>query len=267
MISRSVKRYVGASLIAIAVALPLLLVACGGEEVVEVVESSVEWGYSGAGAPENWASLSADNERCESGAQQSPIDITGYAEGSSPPISFSYRREAESVTNAGTAITVNYPSGNRLGLSERTYQLEAVTAHTPSEHHIDGKSYPLELQLLHSQTFGDVAVVSMLFEIGDENPVVQEIIDNMPSEVGTSEVTGVLNARGLATKDLGYYSYKGSMTNPPCAEPVDWFVMLELGTVSQAQVDALQNLTGANNRPLQALNGREITNSGSRTGP
>ena len=52
MISRSVKRYVGASLIAIAVALPLLLVACGGEEVVEVVESSVEWGYSGAGAPE-----------------------------------------------------------------------------------------------------------------------------------------------------------------------------------------------------------------------
>ena len=50
----------------------------------------------------------------------------------------------------------------------------------PSEHHIDGKSYPLELQLFHSQTFGDVAVVAMLFEIGEANPVVQEIIDNAP---------------------------------------------------------------------------------------
>ncbi len=267
MISRSVKRYIGASLIAVAVALPLVLVACGGEEVVEEVESSVEWSYSGEGGPANWASLSADNERCGSGTQQSPIDIAGYAKGDSPPISFSYRKEAESVTNAGTAITVNYPSGNRLGLSERTYQLETVTAHTPSEHHVDGKSYPLELQLLHSQTFGDVAVVSMLFEIGDENPLVQEIVDSMPSEVGTADVTGVLNARGLMTKDLGYYSYKGSMTKPPCAEPVDWFVMLETGTVSQGQVDALQNLTGANNRPLQALNGREIATSGSRTGP
>ena len=221
MISRSVTRLVGGALIAAIVALPLLLVACGGEEVVEEVETSVEWGYSGEGAPANWASLSADNERCGSGAQQSPIDIAGYAKGDSPPISFSYRKEAESITNAGTAIAVNYPTGNRLGLSERTYQLETVTAHTPSEHHIDGKSYPLELQLLHSQVFGDVAVVSMMFEIGDANAAVQEIIDNMPSEVGTSEVTGVLNARGLMTKDLGYYSYKGSMTKPPCAEPVD----------------------------------------------
>ena len=267
MISRSVTRLLGGALIGAIVALPLVLVACGGEEVVEEMQTSVEWGYSGEGAPANWASLSADNERCGSGAQQSPIDITGYEQGDSPPISFSYRREAEGITNAGTSIGVNYPTGNRLGFGERTYQLETVTAHTPSEHHIDGKSYPLELQLLHSQTFGDVAVVSMLFDIGDANPVVQEIIDNMPSEVGTSDVTGVLNARGLMTRDIGYYSYKGSMTTPPCAEPVDWFVMLEIGTVSQAQVDALQSVTGPNNRPLQALGGREIATSGSRTGP
>ena len=272
MIPRSVTRFFvgnwGVSLVdGRSLALPLVLVACGGEEVEEVVESDVEWSYSGAGAPENWASLSTENERCGSGEQQSPIDIKGYAEGSSPPISFSYRKEAEGITNAGTAISVNYPTGNRLGFGERTYQLETVTAHTPSEHHIDGQSYPLELQLLHSQTFGDVAVVSMLFDVGDANSAVQEIIDNMSGEVGTAEVTGVLNARDLMTRDLGYYSYKGSMTAPPCAEPVDWFVMLEIGTVSQAQVDALQTVTGPNNRPLQPLNGRPIANSGSRSGP
>ena len=251
-------------------ALPMLmlLAACGGgEEVVEEVQETVDWGYSGAGAPANWGSLSADNERCGSGTQQSPIDIAGYTEGSSPPISFSYRREAESITNGGISLSAKYPSGNRLGFGERTYQLETVSTHTPSEHHVDGKSYPLELQLLHSQTFGDVAIVSMLFEIGEANPFVQELIDNLPAEVGTAEVSEVLNARDLMTTNLGYYSYKGSWTTPPCAEPVDWFVMLEVGTVSQAQADALQAVTGANNRPLQPLNGRAIATSGARTGP
>ena len=248
-------------------ALALAMVACGGEEVVEEVEQTVEWSYSGAGGPENWASLSADNASCGNGAQQSPIDITGYSQGSSPPLSFSYRKEAESVSNLGTKVEAIYPTGNRLGFGERTYQLESVHPHTPSEHHIDGKSYPLELHLLHSQVFGDVAVVSMMFDIGDANPVVQEIIDNVPGEIGTSEVTGVLNALGLTPTDLGYYSYKGSITTPPCAEPVDWFVMLEIGTVSQAQVDALKAITGDNNRPLQPDNGRAIATSGSRTGP
>ena len=265
---KSLKRYLGGTLALAILTLPLIVIACGGEEVVEEVAETVAWGYSGAGAPENWASISEDNASCGSGTQQSPIDITGYQQaGVSPPISFSYRKEAESVTNLGTSVAANYPTGNRLGFGERTYQLETITPHTPSEHHIDGKSYALELQLLHSQTFGDVAVVSRLYDIGEADPVIQEIIDNMPAEVGTSEVTGILNARGLMTRDLGYYSYKGSATTPPCAEPVDWFVMLEVGTVSQAQVDALKAITGDNNRPLQALSGRDVFTSGSRTGP
>ena len=265
---RSVKRYLGGTLVVAILALPLIVAACGGEEVVEEVAETVEWGYSGAGAPENWASISEENASCGNGAQQSPIDITGYQQaGVSPPLSFSYRKEAESVTNIGTSVAVNYPTGNRLGFGERTYQLETVTPHTPSEHHIDGKSYPLELQLLHSQVFGDVAVVSQMFDIGEANPYIQEILDNDPEGIGSSLLTGGLNARELMTKDLGYYSYKGSYTTPPCAEPVDWFVMLEIGTVSQAQVDALKAITGDNNRPLQALGGREVFTSGSRTGP
>ncbi len=264
---KSETRTIGYTLLSVLFALPLILVACGGEEVVEEVQESVEWGYSGAGAPENWASISPDNARCAEGTQQSPINITGYELGNSPPISFSYRKEAERISYTGNAVSVNYPTGNRLGFGERTYQLETVTPHTPSEHQIDGQSYPLEVQLLHSQTFGDVAVVSILFDIGEANPIVQEIIDNAPAEIGSVEVTGMLNARDLMTRDLGYYSYKGSITTPPCAEPVDWFVMLEIGTVSQAQIDALKGMTGDNNRPIQPLGERAIATSGSRTGP
>ena len=265
MKSRAVSQYLGGVLVVIS--LSIALTACGGEEVVDEVQEVIEWGYSGAGAPENWASLSPENERCGNGTRQSPINIAGYEQDDSPPISFSYRKESESVTNDGRTVSVKYPKGNRLGFGERTYQLESVNLHTPSEHHIDGRSYPMEMHLVHSQTFGDVAVVSMLFDIGDANPFVQEILDKEPEGIGTSLLPGGINPRELMTRDLGYYSYKGSMTTPPCAEPVDWFIMLEVGTVSQDQVDALKAITGENNRPLQPLGGRTIAISGSRTGP
>ncbi len=256
-----------AGIVSVAVmATTMAIVACGGEEVVEEQVETVAWGYSGAGAPANWASISADNATCGTGSMQSPIDITGYERGNSPPLSFSYRRDAKEVTNDGRLVAAVYEDGNRLGFGERTYQLENVVVRTPSEHHVDGQSYPLELQLEHSQVFGDIAIVSMLFEIGDEDPIVQQIIDNAPNEGGTTAVSALLNAADLQKKDLGYYSYKGSLTYPPCTEPVDWFVMLEIGTVSQAQVDAIKGLVGDNNRPLQPAGGREIATSGSRGG-
>ena len=119
---RSVKRYLGGTLAVAILALPLIVVACGGEEVVEEVAETVEWGYSGAGAPENWASISEDNASCGNGAQQSPIDITGYQQaGVSPPISFSYRKEAESVTNLGTSVAVRTTRPATVSVSESAH--------------------------------------------------------------------------------------------------------------------------------------------------
>ncbi len=241
--------------------------ACGGEEVVEeTTGDDVEWGYSGAGAPENWASISTDYSMCSEGTKQSPVDITGYQKGDAPPLSFSFRRDAVEVVNDGKALSINYTKGNRLGLSERTYQLTSVRTHTPSEHTIDGQSFALELQLFHEQTFGDLAIVSFLYTLGDPDPVIQNIIDAAPDESGQSITEGlVLNAADYAPEDLGYYKYEGSLTTPPCTEPVDWFIMLEQGSVSQEQIDQVAALTGGgNNRPLQPLGDRSIAISGSR---
>ena len=37
-----------------------------------------------------------------------------------------------------------------------------------------------------------------------------------------------------------YYSYKGSLTTPPCSESVTWIVMEEPVQVSQDQLDAFR---------------------------
>ena len=82
--------------------------ACGGgEEAEEMTEGEVEWGYSGAGAPENWASLSPDYAMCGDGVKQSPVDITGYTPGDSPPLSFSFRRDAAEFANDGRFLTIS----------------------------------------------------------------------------------------------------------------------------------------------------------------
>ena len=38
----------------------LAIAACDGGEHVPMTAETVEWGYDGAGAPENWASLSEE---------------------------------------------------------------------------------------------------------------------------------------------------------------------------------------------------------------
>ena len=225
---------------------------CGGE--------SVEWGYSGAGAPEHWASLSDDYALCAEGTQQSPVDFTGYEQGEAEPLSLEYSGHATSITNDGKFLRVDYLSGNTFGVGPRSYQLKSAHFHTPSEHLIDGARYAAELHLVHENALGDLAVVGVLFTLGAASPVVQTVLDAAPPAGDTLFDIVEPNAAEYVPNDLSYYRYVGSKTTPPCDEPVEWFVMREQWTVSQEQVDGLTAISGGpNNRPVQPIGDRVIT--------
>jgi carbonic anhydrase len=56
-----------------------------------------------------------------------------------------------------------------------------------------------------------------------------------------------------------YYRFTGSLTTPPCSEGVRWLVVQKPVTASKAQIDAFTKAVGfPNNRPLQALNARQV---------
>lgn len=268
MLKRNLK--IGMAVLCLPLLLAATVMACGGgDDEVEEVATDVEWGYSGAGAPENWANLSPDNAACETGMMQSPVDITGYVDGDAPPLSFSFRRGVDEITNDGKSLKLHYTGSNRLGLAERTYRLANVHYHSPSEHTIDGEQFPVEVHLVHEQTFGDVAVLAFMYRIGDPDPAIEAALAAAPAigetVSGANDAFPNLNAEVFTPDDFGYYWYQGSFTTPPCTEPVDWFVMNQIGTVSQDQADRLVALIGGpNNRPVQPLNGREISYSGSR---
>ena len=236
------------------------IAACDGGGHAPMPASAVEWGYEGPGTPENWASLSEEYATCANGGRQSPVDITAYEEGDPGPISFRYGGDATAVRNDGKLIHVEYPPGNVLSVGQRTFDLKTAHLHSPSEHRIDGVSFPAELHLVHSGADGHLVAVALLFTLGAPSPAVQAILDAAPAD-GDAVSDGItLNADGYAPDELGYYQYDGSKTTPPCQEPVDWYVMSELKTISAEQVNSLLALSGGpNNRPVQPIASRGIS--------
>ena len=225
-------------------------------------EQAVEWGYSGPGAPENWAALSPEYATCANGVQQSPIDIAGFtAAETDRVISFSYVSNAKAVRNDGKFVHVDYAPGNILAVGQRAFTLQSAHFHSPSEHRIDGASFAAELHLVHADADGNLAVVGLLFTPGIPSPMVQEVLDAAPPAGETSSQGFALNAGGFAPEDLGYYRYDGSKTTPPCDEPVDWYVMREPMPISAEQVNRLLALSGGpNNRPVQPPGNRVDNN-------
>nr|WP_299240131.1 carbonic anhydrase family protein [uncultured Halomonas sp.] len=219
----------------------------------------VQWGYSGDKGPENWAALSPDNAMC-SGANQSPIDLTGFIEAELEPITFDYRKGAEEILNNGHTVQVNYAQGSSIEVDGITFDLKQFHFHAPSENHIEGKSYPLEAHLVHASEEGDLAVVAVMFEEGEASEGLKQAWFKMPEQAGDEyELSSSLSAEAILPSDRDYYRFNGSLTTPPCTEGVRWLVMKQPVTASKEQIQRFADvLHEPDNRPLQPVNARPV---------
>ena len=135
----------------------------------------------------------------------------------------------------------------------------AYTTHSPGEHQLDGEAFAAELHLVHQDDAGGLAVVGLLFRLGAPGALIQSLLDAAPGIGQSVELTDGPAAADYIPDGPDYYGYNGSLTTPPCTEGVRWFVMQSVGTVSQRQVEQLQELThGPNNRPVQPIGNRSI---------
>lgn len=215
--------------------------------------------YEGATGPEHWWEICTPrNFTCVAGTRQSPIDLPAAPEASLPKPVFKYRLAPFEVENNGHTIEVKVPPGSFLRIGQERYRLVQFHFHTPSEHRLQGQTYPMELHFVHSNAFGELAVVGVFLREGAANPVIQKIWDHIPHGAGVGEHDEEIDPEDLLPVNREYYRYAGSLTTPPCTEGVRWRVLHDPIDVSAAQIDEFQEIFPLNARPLQPLNGRRV---------
>jgi len=264
--------------------------------ILQVYGDALHWTYTGELGPAGWAKLFP---KCGGGKKQSPIDIqtsaVKYDPSLTPFVFHGYDKldHKAIIKNNGHSVEIDLMK-NRYAISggglPTTYKAAQFHFHWAdedskgSEHTLDGKTYPLELHIVHysdkyrslseaaSQPDG-LAVLGFFFEVAAmDNYGYQTIVDDIDDIIYEYEVepVGTMKLRDLLSDDLSkFYRYSGSLTTPACHESVIWTIFKDTIKISDAQLAHFRTLlinepheaskTMNNNyRPVQPLNGRTV---------
>jgi carbonic anhydrase len=219
-----------------------------------------QWGYTGEGAPENWGTLDPAYAMCSKGVNQSPINLTGFIEAELEPVIFNYTGLVTEVLHNGHAVQAAYTAGSTITADGKIFALKQFHFHAPSENQINGEYFPMEGHFVHADSDGNLAVIAVMYTLGEENAELKKIWRQMPAEAGgKASMASQVRADHLMPENKEYYRFNGSLTTPPCTEGVLWMVMKNPVTVSEEQVQQLAEALGhPNNRPVQAVNARPV---------
>ena len=147
--------------------------------------------------------------------------------------------------------------------------------HSPSEHTVDGKTYDLEVHMVHTYKDGSLGgVIGIFFDVADGGSSTNSFISQVAPQTATTAGTanGPLNLQSwLRSLDFTkYYAYDGSLTTPPCTEGIKWHVLQEVQPISTAQLNVFRALWegtatfaggNGNNRAVQPWNDRYVSTS------
>jgi carbonic anhydrase len=215
-------------------------------------QARAEWSYDDDyTGQEDWGNIKG-YELCNDGAAQSPITISYTKTAPLPPLSAKYKTASGKIETTNKSFVINLKNAGKISFDGLSYSLQKIEFHSPSEHIIRDKFYPLEIHLFHKSDAGKTLIIAIFAEIGLENPAFlpvasQKIPQNF--EINPSE---------LLPKSLGYYSYTGSLPYPPCTEGVKWLVMKSPITISATQLATITRIVGRNSRLPQPVYLREI---------
>lgn len=229
---------------------------------------AADFEYSGDKGPGFWADQDPAWKACAGTAdgfqKQSPVDISLVRINRRlRKLDLTLLETPINLLNDGHVIENEYEPDSKLAFDGVTYTLAQFHFHTLSEHTVGGKRGVMELHavfkddLVHTTK---VAVVGMIYNIGRENPFLQELIDaGLPEKSTSPHVHGnPINLADALTDTAAYYTYQGSLTTPPCSETVTWIVLKSPAQMSEEQFQAFQKILGNDFRPLQDRNGRPI---------
>lgn len=247
--------------------LMLILFSCKDQAKSESDASSHaadEWSYAGETSPEHWAELEK-NADC-SGQHQSPVNIIDINvvekrdDTARNTLFYSPKTILTKVRNNGHTIQFDFDLGDSICSSDTHYNLIQIHFHEPSEHTVNGIRYPIETHLVHQSKEGDYTVLAIFGIEGEESETVEQLESFLPLADGEEKVINrALDLTTMFPKNKDYYSYRGSLTTPPCTENVNWIIFKEPIILSLEEVIKMRdNMPLRNFRNEQPLNERTV---------
>ena len=118
--------------------------------------------YVGEKGPRHWGELSPEWKACSTGKTQSPVNL-------SPPLSarraenlaVAYKETRGHIFNNGHTIEVETEGENILTTGGTRFKLVQFHFHAPSEHRVGGRSYEMEVHLVHRSDDRKLAVIGV----------------------------------------------------------------------------------------------------------
>jgi carbonic anhydrase len=220
------------------------------------------WSYEGENGPANWGKINSEWAKCGTGNRQSPIDLRDGMKVDLEQIAFDYRPSGFNVVDNGHTIQVGLGYGNFITVQNRTFELIQFHFHRPSEERINGRGTEMVVHLVHKDGEGKLAIVAVLLQRGAPNSMIQTVWNNLPLEKNNTIAPVVaIDVNEILPAKRDYFTFLGSMTEPPCNEGVLWMVMKEPMPASPAQMALFSRLYPMNARPIQPGGGRVVKES------
>ena len=216
------------------------------------------WSYSGYDGPRHWGQITPDWLACERGTQQSPINLSHAFDTHLPALELFWNHTNWRIENTGTTLMLTAEKPGHVMIGNRKFTLEYIDFHSPSEHAIGGQRFPMEVQFVHRTRRGARAAIAVMLRGGGRNDAMEAIMARAPLEMGMDSLVPELDPVQLVSDTGDLLRYRGSDTTPPCDENVEWTVLADPVTISDAAILAFTGLFHENARPLQKRNRRYI---------
>ncbi|MFQ5992390.1 MAG: carbonic anhydrase family protein [Nitrospiraceae bacterium] len=247
-----------------------------------------DWSYEGRQGPSQWKGV------CNKGHQQSPVNVTDIRHFDQSHLAEALLHVEPTrfhADNTHNFVDLKADEGSALIYEGRTFELSQVHWHTPSEHRVRGKAFDMEMHwvFLPNKAKREVpggeerytAVVIAVFmqvkadsegisafdtvlkniSLTDKETHIEslriDLTKFLPSRTLTGDPYLIPNKKRTLEKEywqLGYYTYDGSLTTPPCTEKVRWLLLPHLVPITQEGYDSYVQYGGAHSaRPVQPL--------------
>lgn len=203
---------------------------------------------------------------------QSPVNILtdSVVPDNDKAIYVKFDGSVTAIENLGHTVQLDFKEGSTALADGKTYSTKQFHFHTPSEHLIDGMTFPMEIHIFSvlkdsaNPNNPQYLVVGYLFKMGRENKFIKEFLNVIPRKEGKDTLApGAVRFQDLfatipKNAPVGYYAYNGSATTPPFPETVKWIVMKSILEASPEQIMAIEKMEGDNARHVQALYARKV---------